>query len=131
MLLEITLTNEDRIVAPHVIYGDTDCIFIKYNIRKNGETETLKDQLHWKQVLKSGQLTSNLFFTILPLPQNMFYEKDLPCHSLFYPRKDMLGINMVVIRINIIRMQWGVSSSRACDNAPIVKIVVGGIVKVF
>lgn len=58
-----------------IIVKNTDSVFIKYNIKLNGQEETLKDKMALETSIKLGQLTSKLLFTILPIPQNMLYEK--------------------------------------------------------
>ena len=118
---------EGKSIKPNVIYGDTDSIFIKYNIRLNGQEETLKNQLALETSIKLGQLTSKLLFTILPIPQNMLYEKTFMPFAIL-SKKRYTGNKYATDPNKFYQDAMGLSLKRR-DNAPIVKIVVGGIVK--
>jgi len=124
---EINKIMEGKNIAPHVIYGDTDSIFIKYNIRKDGQEETLKDQLGLETSIKLGQLTSKLLFTILPIPQNMLYEKTF-MPFVILSKKRYVGNKYESDPKKYYQNSMGIVLKRR-DNAPIVKIVVGGIVR--
>lgn len=124
---EIIKAMDGKNIAPNVIYGDTDSIFIKYNIRKNGETDTLKDQEALETSIKLGQLTSKLLFTILPVPQNMLYEKTFMPFTIL-SKKRYVGNKYESDPKKYYQNSMGIVLKRR-DNAPIVKIVVGGIVK--
>ena len=110
-----------------IIVKNTDSVFIKYNIKLNGEEETLKDKVALETSIKLGQLTSKLLFTILPLPQNMLYEKTFHPYVIL-SKKRYVGNKYGSDPNKYYQDAMGITLKRR-DNAPIVKIVVGGIVR--
>lgn len=111
-----------------LIIKNTDSIFIKYNIKKDGETTNILDKTALEISIKLGQLTSKLLYKILPSPQNMMYEKTL--HPLALLSKKRYVGNKYIHDPETIEEQlcMGIVLKRR-DNAPIVKIIVGGIVR--
>ncbi len=109
-----------------LIVKNTDSIFIKYGICNNGETVTLKDEISLSISIKLGQLTSALLYKILPSPQNAGYEKTM--HPLILLSKKRYVGNKYEFDINeFYQLCMGIVLKRR-DNAPIVKIIIGGIV---
>ena len=124
---EVTQVMNGKVIEPDVIYGDTDSIFIKYNIKNIGDTESLKDKSSLETSILLGILTSKLLYTVLPSPQNMLYEKT------FWPfvilsKKRYVGNKYETDSNKYYQNSMGIVLKRR-DNAPIVKIIVGGIVR--
>ncbi|QKF93823.1 DNA-directed DNA polymerase family B [Fadolivirus algeromassiliense] len=114
-------------INPLVIYGDTDSIFIKFGIadKETNINDTSHEAL--KISIELGQLCGKLLHKILPVPQNMLYEKT------FWPfvilsKKRYVGNKYETDPNKYYQNSMGIVLKRR-DNAPIVKIVVGGIVK--
>lgn len=124
---EIIKVMNGKEISPFVIYGDTDSIFIKYNIKNIGETETLKDKIALETSILLGQLTSKLLYKVLPTPQNMLYEKTF-MPMILLSKKRYVGNKYESDPNKYYQSAMGISLKRR-DNAPIVKIVVGGIVR--
>ena len=113
-------------LAPTVIYGDTDSIFIKYNIKNIGAENNLIDKTALIISMELGQLTSTLLYKVLPSPQNMAFEKVLSPFILL-SKKRYVGNKYEKDPNEYYQSAMGVSLKRR-DFAPIAKIVVGGIV---
>lgn len=118
---------KDYTINPDVIYGDTDSIFIKYNLadRKTGKNDTSHECL--KTSIKLGIVCSGILHKILPSPQNMAYEKTLHPLALL-SKKRYVGNKYEFSPDEYTQMCMGIVLKRR-DNAPIVKIVIGGIVR--
>lgn len=124
---EIQNILKNHKINPAVIYGDTDSIFINYGISDNQTNKILETKEALNIALKLGPLTSKLLGKILPNPQFMVYEKS------FYPfiiltKKKYIGNKYESDPNKWYQASMGIVLKRR-DNAPIVKIVVGGIVK--
>jgi len=124
---EIIKILKDKKINPCVIYGDTDSIFIKYNITNLDDNVTLTDKIALDISISLGQLTSKLLYKILPYPQNMIYEKT------FHPfiqvsKKRYVGNKYETNPNKFYQVAMGLALKRR-DNAPIVKLIVGGIVR--
>lgn len=118
---------KDYTIDPSIIYGDTDSVFIKWKLKKNGEIKLDQSNDALVVSMKLSQLMSALFAKVLPFPQNMAYEKT------FYPfiiltKKRYVGNKYEFDPKKYYQNSMGIVLKRR-DNAPIVKIVVGGIVK--
>lgn len=121
------LLTDKYYIKPHVIYGDTDSIFIKFNISCNIAKKTIIDKTALPISIELGKLCSMLLHKVLPAPQNMAYEKT------FFPfviltKKRYVGIKYEFDPDHGYQASMGIVMKRR-DNAPIVKIVVGGIIK--
>lgn len=109
-----------------LIVKNTDSIFIKFNICNEGEADTLKNEEALKISIKLGILVSSLLHKILPVPQNAAYEKTL-FPLILLSKKRYVG-NKYEFDINEFhQLCMGIVLKRR-DNAPIVKIIIGGIV---
>jgi len=116
-------------ISPHVIYGDTDSIFInpKVTDKKTGDEVRGKHLVAYAITL--GKITSKFLKTLLKYPHNMEYEKT------FYPfaliaKKKYMG-NKYENDIDHFKLNsMGVVLKRR-DNANIVKKIVGGIVNIM
>lgn len=119
------LKNHD--IQPNVIYGDTDSIFIKFNIMDPETKETLKTHDALKISIELGIICSKLLHKILPQPQNMGYEKTYWPFEIL-SKKRYVGLKFEFDPNKCTQNSMGIVLKRR-DNAPIVKIVIGGIVK--
>ena len=104
---------------------NTDSIFINYQLRNNGEK--LDDKISLKISIELGQLTSVILHKILPVPQNMLYEKTFMPYAIL-SKKRYVGNKYEFDPNKYYQNSMGITLKRR-DNAPIVKIVVGGIVR--
>lgn len=118
---------EGKYIEPHCIYGDTDSIFINMGI-KDKKTKTKTNDLNnvLNIAINLGILCGKLINLILPNPTNLEYEKT------FYPfilltKKRYVGNMYTFTPDNYYQKSMGIVLKRR-DNAPIVKILVGGIV---
>jgi len=125
---EILVLLKDYDINPNVIYGDTDSIFIKFNLadKITKQNDTTKESL--KTSIRLGIVISKILHKILPSPENAGYEKTLQPLALL-SKKRYVG-NKYIFNPNIIEEQlsMGIVLKRR-DNAPIVKIIIGGIVR--
>ena len=114
-------------IDPFCVYGDTDSIFVDFGIKDINTGTKLTDHHGLKTGIRLGVLCGNLINKVLPKPQNLTYEKT------FWPwiiltKKRYVG-NLYEFDPNkYYQKSMGIVLKRR-DNAPIVKIVVGGIVK--
>jgi len=106
---------------------NTDSIFVDFGIKDKKTGTKLTDHHGLKTGIRLGVLCGNLINKVLPPPQNLTYEKT------FWPwiiltKKRYVG-NLYEFDPNkYFQKSMGIVLKRR-DNAPIVKIVVGGIVK--
>lgn len=106
---------------------NTDSIFVNYNIADKETGEMFTDYDHLITAIKLGVLTGDLINMILPHPQNLEYEKTFWPYILL-TKKRYVG-NLYEFDPNkFYQKSMGIVLKRR-DNAPIVKIVVGGIVR--
>lgn len=118
---------KDRAIDPKSIYGDTDSIFVNYGIMDRTSRERLTDHDTLKRAIKIGILTGDLYNIIVPRPHNLEYEKTF-WPFIIHTKKRYVG-NMYMFNPDVYYLKsMGIVLVRR-DNAPIVKIVVGGIVK--
>jgi DNA polymerase elongation subunit (family B) len=110
-----------------VMYGDTDSIFIKFNLfDENGEEDTSKNALIKSIAL--GEEASKLANEGLSYPHNLEYEKVL--YPLCILKKKKYVGNLYEHDPNYFKQKsMGIVLKRR-DNANIVKIIVGGIVDI-
>lgn len=116
---------EGKEISPKIIYGDTDSVFIKFGIAK--KKEFLKDQASLNISIELAILCSKLLAKILPVPHNMEYEKTF--HPfIILTKKKYVGNKYESDPNKFYQASMGIVLKRR-DNSPIVKIVVGGIIK--
>lgn len=113
-------------VAPKVIYGDTDSVFVDLNIKnvQTGEYKTDIDALD--KTIKLGILASTTICTLLPEPMAQAYEKTL-WPFMILSKKRYVGNLYEMNTTKFFQKSMGIVLKRR-DNAQIVKIVCGGIV---
>lgn len=111
---------------PKIIYGDTDSIFINMNIRKKKTKEKVQDDFARKMAIRLGILCGELIKIVLPNPHDLEYEKTF--HPFCIISKKRYVGNLYEEDPNDFKQKsMGIVLKRR-DNAPIVKIVCGGIV---
>ena len=108
------------------IYGDTDSVFYKTMITENETGTVLKDITSLEWSIKLGIWSSIAICLVLPHPMQQVYEK------VMYPlaiitKKRYVGNLYETNPKEFFMKSMGIVLKRR-DNAPIVKIVVGGIV---
>jgi DNA polymerase elongation subunit (family B) len=125
---EILKNLTGKSIRPKIIYGDTDSVFIKFGIA-NEETPDvfLTDPSALPISIELAVMCSKMLAKILPVPHNKAYEKT------FFPfiiltKKRYVGNKYEFDPDKYYQASMGIVLKRR-DNAPIVKIVVGGIIK--
>ena len=104
-----------------IIYGDTDSIFVNYNIEKTKKGLTKTELI--REAMRLGAITAKLINKEIPLPQKIVYEKTF-CPLILEKRKKYDGLRYDFDPTSYTRVSMGGVLKRR-DNAPIVKDVVG------
>ena len=110
-----------------LIVKNTDSIFIKFNIMDPETDETLKTHEALEKSIELGIICSKLLHKILPTPQNMGYEKTYQ-PFIILSKKRYVGLKYEFDPNKCVQNSMGIVLKRR-DNAPIVKIVIGGTVR--
>jgi len=114
-------------VEPKVIYGDTDSVFFTMNIM-NDKGEIMKDQEALEMSLKLGMLSSAIIYLTLPDPLNMEFEKVLWPLILLTKKRYVGNLYSDINKpTKFYQKSMGIATKRR-DSAPIVKIVLSGII---
>jgi len=116
-------------IKPKIVYGDTDSIFINFDMKlkeTNEDTYTIETL---KFNIELGKIASKFLKTLLPYPHNMEYEKT------FYPfalmaKKKYIGNKYEEDPTSFKQTSMGVVLKRR-DNANIVKKIIGGMVNIM
>lgn len=108
------------------IYGDTDSVFYKPRITSNESGEVLKDKTALKWSITIGIWSSIAICLVLPEPMQQVYEKVLYPFAII-TKKRYVGNLYELDPEEFYMKSMGIVLKRR-DNAPIVKIVIGGIV---
>jgi DNA polymerase elongation subunit (family B) len=108
-----------------LIVKNTDSIFINFNIRK--ENKSISDKEIIMEAIRRAKICEGIINKKVPPPQKIVYEKT------FYPfilvsKKKYVGNKYEDNPDKYVTTSMGMVVKRR-DNAPIVKIVVGGIIK--
>ncbi len=114
-------------VEPEIIYGDTDSVFFCPRIT---DVQTKKQQSNKNALIMAiliGQMTSTLINMLLPYPQSLAYEKTM-WPFVIITKKRYVGNLYETDPESYKQKSMGIVLKRR-DNATIVKIVVGGIIK--
>ncbi|XWV24859.1 B-family DNA polymerase [Tupanvirus deep ocean] len=116
---------EENFPGSEVIYGDTDSIFINFHIKdEDGNDRTDKKALI--KTIELAQQAAKLINDNVPKPQGIVYEKTLHPFILV-AKKKYVGLLFEKDPNKYSLKSMGIVLKRR-DNAPIVKIVVGGII---
>lgn len=118
---------DGKIISPKTIYGDTDSIFVNFHIMKKDSNEKQVDKAALITAIQLGVYVGVLINYVLPAPQNLEYEKT------FWPfciltKKRYVGNLYEFDPDSYKQKSMGIVLKRR-DNAPIVKIVCGGIIQ--
>ena len=113
-------------IAPECVYGDTDSVFIDQKIR-NLEDKFMQGRDGRKIAINISVLGGDLMNFLLPSPQKLVYEKTLHPLALF-TKKRYAGLYHEYDPDNYFLKVMGIVLKRR-DNAPIVKIVYGGVLR--
>jgi len=117
---------KDKEIDPVGIYGDTDSVFIKPNIKDIYTGEILKDKESLKIAIKLGEWASTLITCMLPPPESLEYEKVL-WPFIIITKKRYVGNLYEKDPDSFKQKSMGIVLKRR-DNAPVVKIVCGNII---
>jgi DNA polymerase elongation subunit (family B) len=116
---------EEKFPGSQIIYGDTDSIFINFHIKdENGN-----DRVDREALIKSielGKKAATVINDNVPKPQAIVYEKTFHPFILV-AKKKYVGLLYEENPDESSLKSMGIVLKRR-DNAPIVKIVVGGII---
>jgi len=113
-------------VDPFCVYGDTDSIFIDFRIKNEKTGKYITDKSALDTAIKLCVHMGDLINYLLPKPQKLNYEKTF--HPWISSAKKMYTGYLYEFDTNKYYLKnMGIVLKRR-DNAPIVKIVVGGIV---
>ena len=116
---------EENFPGSEVIYGDTDSIFINFHLKDaDGNERTDKDALI--ETIALCQKAAEIINNNVPKPQSIVYEKTLHPFILV-AKKKYVGLLFEKDPVKYYLKSMGIVLKRR-DNAPIVKIVVGGII---
>lgn len=118
-------TVEDNFPGSEIIYGDTDSIFINFHIKDaNGNEKTDTEAL--LKTIELCKAAANKINKLVPKPQSIVYEKTLHPFILV-AKKKYVGLMYTKDASKYELKSMGIVLKRR-DNAPIVKILVGGII---
>lgn len=111
------------------VYGDTDSIFPNFGIQEISSGTKLENEKSLIMSIKLAQECSNLINMVLPEPHNLQYEKT------FWPfciisKKRYTANKYEYSPDKYVQINMGIVLKRR-DNAPISKIVIGGIVDIL
>lgn len=116
---------EENFPGSEIIYGDTDSIFINFHLKdENGNERTDTNAL--VETIALCQKAAKLINDNVPKPQSIVYEKTLHPFILV-AKKKYVGLLFTKDPKKYYLKSMGIVLKRR-DNAPIVKIVVGGII---
>lgn len=120
-------TLDGLTTAPYCVYGDTDSVMINFKFEKNNERYDGEDKV--AKNIAVATIASDIINQLLPEPHNLEYEKT------FYPyillsKKRYVGNKYENDPKKFVQNSMGIVLKRR-DNAPIVKVVVDGIVKMI
>jgi DNA polymerase elongation subunit (family B) len=121
-------------ISPHIIYGDTDSVFFSLKLVDkitNQKQIDIDKQTNKKDALimsiKIGDISSILMSLVLPYPMNIEYEKTLYPFCII-TKKRYVGNLYEYDPDKYVQKSMGIVLKRR-DNANIVKIICGGIIK--
>lgn len=122
-------TLKDYTIDPLVIYGDTDSIFVNFKIRDK-LTNTLQRNKTGLQIsIILGQLCSEVLHKILQSPENLAYEKTM--WPLFLLKKKKYFGYLYESNVYKYYLKFMGIELKRRDNAPIVKIIMSGVINVL
>ena len=112
-----------------VIYGDTDSIFCRFKVvDENGNK--LKGLEGLAKAIEMGQTASAAINKILPAPQNLEYEKTFYPFIIFSKKRYVGNLYEDDAYKKPKQKSMGIVLKRR-DNAPLVKKIYGGVIKIL
>ena len=112
-------------INPKTVYGDTDSIFVDYQITTKDGVKAETEEALW-YAIELGKLCGELIKSVLPYPHDLEYEKTF-WPFIIITKKRYVG-NLFEFDVKKYKQKsMGIVLKRR-DNASIVKILVGGIV---
>lgn len=116
---------EENFAGAEIVYGDTDSIFINFHVKDDAGNEITSKAALVKTIELSKQ-AAKLINQHVPKPQSIVYEKTL--HPLILvKKKKYVGLLYGDDPDQCYLKSMGIVLKRR-DNAPIVKIIYGGII---
>ena len=110
-----------------ITYGDTDSIFVNFNCHRDGKA--LKGREALEAAIKCGVVIENEIKPLLKAPHHLEYEKTF-WPFILLSKKRYVG-NKYEFDLNKFKQTcMGIVLKRR-DNAPIVKLVYGGIIDIL
>jgi len=116
----------DKQVVPKIVYGDTDSIFVDFQLKQSDGSE-LEGLDLIDSSIKLGILTGLFSNKLMPYPHDLEYEKTF-WPFILITKKKYVGNKYETDPKKYKLVPMGIVLKRR-DNAPIVKIVCGGIIK--
>ena len=110
-----------------MIVHNTDSVFVNLNIADAKTGEKQKDKQCLNDSIKIGLLSEKLSKVIMPFPHNLEYEKTF-WPFIIHSKKRYVGNKYEFDENKFTQNSMGIVLKRR-DNAPICKVIVGGIVK--
>jgi DNA polymerase elongation subunit (family B) len=123
---ELKHNVEGKTLTPRVIYGDTDSIFISFNLIDNETKKPWQGLEARRASINLGVLAGELIHVVLPPPHDLEYEKTFDPFCIL-TKKRYVGNLYEHDPTKYKQKSMGIVLKRR-DNAQIVKIIVGGIV---
>jgi DNA polymerase elongation subunit (family B) len=112
---------------PIIIYGDTDSVFFNPKITDLSTGKIINDKKALELAIQLGVWASEMICKLLPDPQKQAYEKVLYPFAIL-SKKRYIGNLYETDPNKYYQKSMGIVLKRR-DNAPIVKIVYGGIIE--
>ena len=128
--INVTLSNEITVkVKAQCVYGDTDSVFFKFNLRNPDTLEKIVNKEALVYTIELAKQAGELASKFLKAPHDLEYEKT------FYPwillsKKRYVGI-LYEDNPDKGKMKYMGIVLKRRDNAPIVKDIYGGIVNII
>jgi DNA polymerase elongation subunit (family B) len=110
------------------IYGDTDSVFFKLNLKKNGEIDISKKSLEIS--IQVGIIGTAILNHTLEYPQGLAYEKTYWPFVIISKKRYVGSMYTENPNDEPYQKSMGLVTKRR-DNANIVKIVVGGLINII
>lgn len=109
-----------------VVYGDTDSVFVDFNIKSDKETREERIEDSVRQAIKLGKEAADRISKILKKPQDLEYEKVFQPFALI-SKKKYVGNKYEEDPKKYKQTSMGIVLKRR-DNAPILKLIYGTII---
>ena len=119
----------DNSITPNVVYGDTDSIFIDFEIKDKKTNEFLVKDDVLKYAIDLGLVCGMLIKSRLEYPHDLEYEKTFWPFCIF-TKKRYIG-NKYELDPKKFKQNYNGIVLKRRDNAPIVKEIVGGIADIL